>query len=465
MLVVISDLHLNDGSAAPENISAKAFAIWMADVLALARQNKARELVFLYLGDMVDLLRTEYWFYPKPGDALGGQERESFPLEHRPWGDRDINQRPDELSPICRTRALEILRRIRQEAYEQLAYLRGDADGIKADLAALGIPISRLYIPGNHDRLFWVEPTVRQEILQALGATTVPGPRPFEVTMPGYDLIARHGHEWDPWNYEAFQKDRLPAELKADDYKLAPIGDPITTEMLARLPFLVTASLPPEISQQVRDQVYEQLRHIEDVRPLSKALHWVLVEPASVAAGYDQATQDAIVGAMNKAIKQIVGDFMNIPFVKAWLAKHDKWNLKPDEADKLQDIRRLSKVLNVKKLDKALKWAEKLGLTKEEDDSIPAIKEVGDAPLARFCVYGHTHTFRHVPMGRSRSRDDLVYLNSGTWRPRVSQAKDQTSFAGYKEMTYLVFYRADEDLGTRSSKSVSYELWNGMMKK
>ncbi|HEX7598633.1 MAG TPA: hypothetical protein VF518_10495, partial [Polyangia bacterium] len=111
MLVVISDLHLNDGSAAPANISAKAFAIWMEDILALARQNKARELVFLYLGDMVDLLRTEHWFYPRPGALLGGRESECFPLEDRPWGDPAINQHPKQLSQACRARSLAILRK------------------------------------------------------------------------------------------------------------------------------------------------------------------------------------------------------------------------------------------------------------------------------------------------------------------------------------------------------------------
>jgi len=465
MLVVISDLHMNDGSAAPANISAKAFAIWMEEVLALARQNKAKELVFLYLGDMVDLLRTEYWYYPKPGDALGAQEGETFPLEHRPWGDPEINHHPDQLSPTCRTRAVEILRKIRQEAAVQLAYLSGEADGIKSSLAALGIPVRRYYIPGNHDRLFLVDPTVGQEMLDALGASTITGERPFEAVLPEYGLVARHGHEWDPWNYEACDEDRLPADLKAEDHKLVPIGDPITTELMARLPFAVMAHLPPEISQEVRGHVYEQLRHIEDVRPLSNALHWVLVEPASVAAGYDKATQEAILGAMNKAAKQIIADFIQIPFVKAWISKHDRWSLGFDEADRLQEIYRLSRVLNIESLDKALKAAESLGLTKEADDSRTADRELAYAPNARFCVYGHTHTFRHVPMSRNANREALVYFNAGTWRPRVAQAKDQKSFASYKEMTYLVFYRADEDLGARSSKSVSYELWNGMMKK
>jgi UDP-2,3-diacylglucosamine pyrophosphatase LpxH len=465
MLVVISDLHLNDGSASPENISARAFAIWMEDVLALARHNKAQELIFLYLGDMVDLLRTEYWFYPKPGDALGAQESESFPLEHRPWGDPDINQHPEQLSDACRERALAILRRICREASTQLAYLRGDADQVKGDLADLEIPIRRFYIPGNHDRLYWVDPAVRQEILRAFGATAVPGERPFEIALPEYGLLARHGHEWDPWNYEACQKDARPAALTADDHALVPIGDPITTELLARLPYQVATRLPKDIPDVVRAQVYEQLRHIEDVRPLTQALRWVLAEPASFAAGYDEATRDAIVSALNDAAKGNLADFMRVPFVKAWLAKHDKWNLCLDEADMLQGIHRLSKVLDIEQLDTTLQWAEKLGLTKEDDDAQPAARELGDPPRARFCVYGHSHQFRHVPMGHNSRREELVYLNSGTWRPRVALARDGKSFGGYKEMTYLVFYRADEDVGARASKGLSYELWNGIMNK
>jgi len=465
MLVIISDLHLNDGSAAPENISPKAFAIWMKDVLALAHQNKAKELIFVYLGDMVDLLRTEHWFYPEPGAPLGPQQSECFPLKHRPWGDREINQHPEQITDVCRARAREILDKIRQSAAKQLSYLRGDAADIKDEIAALGIPVGRYYIPGNHDRLFWIDQTVREGILEAFGACVPEGHRPFEVCMPEYGLLARHGHEWDPWNFENCDKQGQPAALKADDYKLVPIGDPITTELVARLPYQVVANLPASTPKVVRDHVYEQLRHVEDVRPLCRALHWILTEPATLTAGYDQATQTAIVGAVDGAAKKLIGDFMQLPFVKGWLAKHDKWNLAPDEADLLQEVHRLSRVLGVEKLDTALRWAEKLGLAEECDDAGPSVREVGDAPAARFCVYGHTHTFRHVPVGENHAREDLVFFNSGTWRPRVSLAKDGRSFAGYKEMTYLVFYRADEDLGSRESKGLSYELWNGTMKK
>jgi UDP-2,3-diacylglucosamine pyrophosphatase LpxH len=332
-------------------------------------------------------------------------------------------------------------------------------------VAGLGIPIRRLYIPGNHDRLYWVDPAVRQELLDAFAAEMPPGPRPFEVVMPEYGLVARHGHEWDSWNFEDGHADGLPEQLDASRYQLVPIGDPITTELVARLPFAVAAALPASLDAAVRDQVYYQLRHVEDVRPLSQALRWVLAAPRSLGAGYDKATREAIIDAVDKAAKQIIAEFMRIPFVKAWLIKHDKATRILDEADQLQAIGWVAKKLHIRNVDRALKWFEKAGLTKPTDDVQPAARELRQAPSARFCVYGHTHDFRHVPLGSNPQREDIVYLNSGTWRPRVAQAKDGKSFASYREMTYLVFYRADEDLGSRQRKGLSYELWNGVMKK
>jgi UDP-2,3-diacylglucosamine pyrophosphatase LpxH len=465
MLVVISDLHLNDDSAAPENINPRAFAIWMDAVIALARKNKAKELVFAYLGDMVDLLRTEYWFYPAPDVPLGAQGPEAFPLEHRPWGTRDINEHPDQLSEACRKRALAILQKICSQAKEQLAYLSGAAKGVPEELEKLGIPIRRLYVPGNHDRLFWVDRAVREGILAALGAAVVPGDRPYELALPEYGVLGRHGHEWDPWNFEAFEEGHTPKDLKADDYKLVPIGDPITTEVLARLPYEVYRALPPQLSDEIRAQVFEHLRHVEDVRPLHQVLHWVVVQPNRFTAGYDSATRDVILDTLGTVAKQLLARFMGIPFVKGWLKAHDKWSLKLDEADKIQDIYRLSRVFDIRNVSRALAIAEKLGLTAPDDEAGPAAQELGDPPRARYCIYGHTHQFEHVPFGCNANGDGFVYFNSGTWRPRVEQTRDQRGFAEFKEMTYLVFYRADEDPAERGSKGFSYELWNGIMHK
>jgi hypothetical protein len=88
----------------------------------------------------------------------------------------------------------------------------------------------------------------------------------------------------------------------------------------------------------------------------------------------------------------------------------------------------------------------------------------------RYCVYGHTHAFAHEPVGLHADAKELVYLNSGTWRPRVLQTRDQLSFITVKEMTYLAFFSEEEDSltavkGGALAKGTSYRTWTGLMMK
>jgi len=48
-----------------------------------------------------------------------------------------------------------------------------------------------------------------------------------------YGVLARHGHEYDVWNYEGSDN------FNDSDYAQVPIGDLITTEIAARLPCTV----------------------------------------------------------------------------------------------------------------------------------------------------------------------------------------------------------------------------------
>jgi hypothetical protein len=57
-------------------------------------------------------------------------------------------------------------------------------------------------------------------------------------------------------------------------------------------------------------------------------------------------------------------------------------------------------------------------------------------------------------------RHDRVYINSGTWRAvhEMAAAKPASEeFAGYKVMTYLVFYQGDEHVGRE------FESWSGAL--
>ena len=52
-----------------------------------------------------------------------------------------------------------------------------------------------------------------------------------------YGVFARHGHEYDKFNYEG------GTAYTAEDYQRVPIGDPITTELVARLPYALARRL------------------------------------------------------------------------------------------------------------------------------------------------------------------------------------------------------------------------------
>src|SRR4029078_3070700 len=76
MLVALSDLHLTDGTTASD-ISPDAFQILEREILAAASDRDAREIHLLLIGDIFDLVRTDYWHRRE----LDG----SLPVANPPW--------------------------------------------------------------------------------------------------------------------------------------------------------------------------------------------------------------------------------------------------------------------------------------------------------------------------------------------------------------------------------------------
>ena len=72
MLVVISDIHLTDLSTA-HNVHATAFDLMCKEIATAAQAKGAVELHVVLLGDIFDLVRTDFW------------HRTTTP-DQRPWG-------------------------------------------------------------------------------------------------------------------------------------------------------------------------------------------------------------------------------------------------------------------------------------------------------------------------------------------------------------------------------------------
>jgi UDP-2,3-diacylglucosamine pyrophosphatase LpxH len=477
MLVVVSDLHFGDGTASG-NIAPRAFALFLDHVTELARRAGDAKITLLFLGDTFDLLRTEHWFYPAPGaatlDVPPPPSGEPFPFEHRPWARPEVLQDPEALSAECRDRALRIAEKVIAACRPQLDILSGrdvpeDAVGdrelrarVVAKLAPRAGPaIERIYLPGNHDRLARILPDVMERFLGALGARLpLPGElrEPGLVTLAGAAVVARHGHEFDDWNFEpVLLGTRWPT---ADDYRRTPLGDPLTTEVLAGLPFRVrqalVATLPkpaapgPAAIPEWIERVHAHLKGIEEVRPLGAVVRWVALSgrhveevPADVA--------DVVRDTVDRTARRVFSDFFSLPFTRAWRRRR-RVGAGFLSAVALRAVWLACKLVPLSLAETVLSWGFVRSLmegdgTREAEHAQEVLARAG----GEHAIFGHTHRYRQVPV-RAPGGGVKVYLNSGTWRPRVHEALHQEGFRRVKEMTYLVFY---ED------RAPSYDTWNG----
>ena len=79
----------------------------------------------------------------------------------------------------------------------------------------------------------------------------------------------------------------------------------------------------------------------------------------------------------------------------------------------------------------------------------------------RYVVYGHTHIPEQVAIRvvENSNRQD-IYINTGTWRTRYHKTIEGMRFIGWKNMTYVIFYKPEE----RDSKFPAFETWTGSLK-
>jgi len=247
MLVFISDLHFIDGSAGEHNIPPRAFEYFFEDLVAITQKpsNRIRELKIVLLGDVFDLLRTESWF--------------KYPEEERPWG-------TDEAA--IEAHAGEILDAVMAANQAALEIIRGELPALKGK-CRLRDDARLIYLPGNHDRLVNKYQGLRVKICEALGPHLAwPDPAdlfPHSHADLAYGVFARHGQEYDDLNYEKV------GSFEEADYLEVPIGDPITTELLARLPYELDLTLAARgLPEEQRKIVKRNFQQIDNVRPCSR---------------------------------------------------------------------------------------------------------------------------------------------------------------------------------------------------
>ncbi len=423
MLVFISDLHFTDGTAGEHNLTPRAFDYFFDDLQGVIQdpRNRVRELSLVFLGDIFDLLRTTGWF--------------GYPEAERPWGNN-----PTAMEVHAATLFDELAAHPKNR--ESFAKIKGRL----ATLMKLVEEVKVLYVPGNHDRLVNLSRRLREKACQALNLTHDPQERfPHRLEYPDYGVFARHGHEYDYYNFEGG-----PAHTEAD-YDQVPIGDPITTELVSRLPYELARRL--QLPAPDKERLVANFQDIDNVRPLSAVVEWLL---------YQVEQQPAwLKGLIEDVVDDCIRAFYRLEFVKRWFDRHDKWLDPFDKADQIQMALFILEKFKVFSLDKLWSLASRAKGALLKDDLLAAAPTEAALrdPRFRFVVYGHTHEPLVVPL-RRRFEKEQLYLNTGTWRARHQKSMMDASFVSWKNLTYVIFFRPEE----RPGRQALFETWTGTLK-
>lgn len=469
MLVAISDQHFVDGTAGDHNLPYGAFrSVFLAHIAALAKDKKAKEIKLLLLGDLVDLIRSEQWFEEDPAD--------------RPWGEtglQDIEQERTESA--VEKRCLKILGQmpdsgrkedvppntILYKNWDTFAFFRNLQSLIKQEYG-IDVPVEIIYVPGNHDRLCNQYPSIRDELQRLLGLSThsdVITGNPsgewwykFDYLDEVYGIYARHGHQFDPWNYQNFNDHTRKGQLQI------PIGDVFTTEFAVKIPWQIC-----QMRDQydcITDDLISSLKDMDNVRPMSQVMEWTYYRLKRVDSGEVRRVLDT-------AFDKVIHDLLDSEFVQQWRNPHT-------HMDEL--LRAMTSPY--------LRWLPKLVVDKlQAEDILPLFLSMsggktdpGQDPFVRaayneqiwrnnprvqFVLYGHTHVPLEQPLDRHGNRE-VIYVNTGTWRERIFRTvwlDNAPDFVSMKKMTYCVFYREDEDLDGKEPGTISYDMWSGTKKK
>jgi len=456
MLVIISDLHLTDGTSG-STIDERAFRIFRHRLCDLAydaswradgRYKPLKSLDIILLGDILDPIRSTRWH----------DEQESSADFIRPWGNLQGQNFADKINSINRaildfnTGSLDILKTLKNVITIPRATRAGRPKKVGWAYDSPGrVPLDiRLhYMVGNHDWFYHVPGDsynqIRQDVINAMGLSNSAEPFPhalsesesLQMLCRAHNVFVRHGDIFDTYNYDS-----------NSGRDASTLGDAVVVELVSRFPNEVRRRM----GEQLSPVCLNGLNEIDNVRPM-----WVV--PVWLNGHLNHTCDDPDQIRKIKDIwDELVDRFLAIPFVR------QQDTLSPiDQVDLLELALKFSKGGTFRFIKPFLRWIGKeLGsnmLTYYQDAlGEPAFTE----RTAQFVVHAHTHHYEVVPLDMSQKDGkpfEQLYFNSGTWRPvyELTKAGADEEFIGYHEMTYLAFFKDDERAGQ------AFEVWSGRL--
>ena len=441
MIVFLSDIHFSDETAGPPNVPSAAFAGVYKDLAKMARAAKAEKLEIVFLGDIFDLIRSTAW--------------QEVDITHRPWSQDDGKWTKEQDQA-----AEKILRNIIKLNKKSIQVLKKS-------------PIEntiRTFIPGNHDRIVNLSPALRKTVCDALKLNHNSNKR-FNhfFASPNARTFARHGHEFDAFNFAGSKKfsQRKWVKIPQGDYDKTPIGDLLAAEISARLPDAVMQKLSGQENKY--PELATRLKDLFDVRPFTAI-------PAFLSFQIQNFNDPVVTQAINEGFQQVVSDFSKLSYVKRYIKSKDRWYNPFDEADKLKYIMALGERFDLSQLNLVVQGYEiyleihkkKSNLASEAADDFYRLNncdEFNNSPF-EFVLYGHTHSpeQRLIDIsGSNPNQRPRFYLNTGMWRPMHNQGLI-SGFASWHNLCYTVIYEPGElwKGGTICTHPM-FEVWTGCL--
>ncbi len=452
MLVIISDLHLGDGTTA-NSISPSAFHLFanrlreMAYFASFRRDGKyhpIESLDVVLLGDILDPLHSTLWLDTAPNTLTYA----------RPWTD---TASPNFASKLAQT--TQNILRVNQESLDVLRRC-ASGEGIllppadprdRPDMDSkerISPPVRLHYVVGNHDWYFHLKgqpfDDIRRNIIHTLGLNNTSDPFPYDLDeqpalrdiFARYKVFARHGDCYDMFNFNR--------ELGRDH---ATLGDIFTMDVCNRFP----VEVQNRFGNQLPRPIIDSLRRITNIRPALATSLWIS----------GQIRRHAGTAALEVELKKVWDDlcdeFLELPAVR----EQDK-AFKFDMVDAMQLIIKISKRTSFQTINDIVVWVRDRMSDSERSFAEHALNEPAFLnDTAKYIVYGHTHHHEVISLdtqGEPPYSQSQLYINSGTWHSYFDLAvkkPEEQKFVPYQSMTYLTFYKDDEREGRQ------FETWSG----
>lgn len=452
MLVIISDLHLGDGTTA-NSIAPSAFDLfanrlsetaYFASIRKDGSYRPIESMDLVLLGDILDPIHSTLWLDTVPGavDYI------------RPWS--DIN------SPYFAPKLAQVTQSIIDVNQESLEVLRSCANGEKILLPPankrgqpdhdskerIPIKVRIQYLVGNHDWYYHLEGSVfdetRKTIIDTMGLSNLFNLFPYELdelpslheVMGTYRVFGRHGDCFDKFNFN---------REKGRDH--ATLGDIFTMDVCNRYP----VEVQKRYGDQLPSAIIDSLRRITNIRPALATSLWIS----------GQIKRHAGSAALEAELKEVWDDLCD-EFLQLDVVREEDKAFKFDMVDALQLAIKISKSASFETFNDIVIWARNRMSENERSFAEHALHEPAFLnDTAKYIVYGHTHHHEIISLdtnGKPPYEQSQLYMNSGTWHSYFDLAiKDpsEQKFVPYQTLTYLTFYKDDERGGRQ------FETWSG----